>query len=200
MSAVAELISPQEYLELERKSETKHEYLEGRMIEMAGASEEHNMIVSNVIITLGSQLRGRSGRAYPSDMRVRIPATGLYTYPDVSVVSDKPLLDDHERDILLNPAILIEVLSDSTENYDRGKKFQHYHTIESLSEYVLIAQDSHHIEHYIRQSNGQWLLLEATKLGETIHLPTIECDLPLADVYDKVDIELEQGNLNGRQI
>ncbi|MBV7337771.1 Uma2 family endonuclease [Chloroflexi bacterium TSY] len=199
MSAVAERISPQEYLELERKSETKHEYLEGRMIETAGASEEHNMIVSNVLFILIGQLRGRSGRAYPSDMRVKIPATGLYTYPDVVVVSDKPLLDDLERDILLNPAILIEVLSDSTENYDRGEKFQHYRTIESLTEYVLIAQDSHHIEHYVRQSDGQWLLSEATKLGETIHLPTIECELPLVDVYDKVDINPEQDNLNGHQ-
>lgn len=186
--AVAELISPQEYLELERKSLTKHEYIAGRMVEMAGASEEHNTIVSNVIITIGYQLRHRTGKAYPSDMRVRVPATGLYTYPDITVVAEQPLLEDNERDILLNPTIIIEVLSSSTESYDRGEKFQSYRTIDSLREYLMIAQNRHHIEHYVRQADGQWLFSEATALAASIHLPSIDCELPLTDVYDKVNI------------
>ncbi|MCB0063891.1 MAG: Uma2 family endonuclease [Caldilineaceae bacterium] len=199
--AVAELISPQEYLELERKSETKHEYIAGRVIEMAGGSEKHNTIASNVLITLGFQLRGRLGKAYSSDMRVYVPATGLYTYPDVTAIADKPLLDDSERDILLNPTVIVEVLSDSTEQYDRGEKFQNYRTIDSLQEYIMIAQDSHRVEHYVRQSNGQWLFSEATSLEATIHLPSIDCELPLRDVYDKVEISASSAShpLNGHQ-
>ncbi|MEZ4734042.1 MAG: Uma2 family endonuclease [Caldilineaceae bacterium] len=188
MDAALKLLTPAEYLAFERKSKTKHEYYAGRIVEMAGATKAHNLIGSNVIFILMRQLRGRSGEVYPSDMRVKIPATGLYTYPDVIVVATEALLEDAERDILLNPTIIVEVLSASTENYDRGEKFHSYRTIESLQEYVMIAQDSHHIEHYVRQPNGQWLLSEATSLAETIHLPTIDCALPLSDVYDKVTV------------
>ncbi|MEZ4614986.1 MAG: Uma2 family endonuclease [Caldilineaceae bacterium] len=122
MSVVAELISPKEYLELERQSKTKHEYIAGRMVEMAGGSEKHNTIASNVLITLGFQLRGRLGKAYSSDMRVYVPATGLYTYPDVTAIADQPLLDNSERDILLNPTVIVEVLSDSTEQWRPWRK------------------------------------------------------------------------------
>ncbi len=201
MSVVAELISPQEYLELERKSPTKHEYIAGRMIEMAGATKEHNLIVGNVIFLLIGQLRGRPGTVYPSDMRVRIPATGLYTYPDVTVVVDETHLDDDERDILLNPTVIVEILSASTENYDRGEKFQSYRTIETLQEYIMMAQDAHHIEQYVRQPNGQWLFSEATNVEETIYLPSINCELPLQDVYDKVEIPAQSAlrHRNGHQ-
>ena len=200
MAAVAELISPQEYLAFERTSETKHEYINGQMIETVGATEVHNTIVGNVIFTLGSQLRGRAGKVYPSDMRVKIPATGMYTYPDVTVIADQPLLEDEERDVLLNPAVIIEVLSRSTERLDRGLKFQRYRTIETLAEHLLIAQDSHRVEHYVRQDDGQWLLSEAALLSETIHLPTVNCDLPLAEVYDDVDIRSNDQRLNGHPI
>ena len=201
MTAVAELISPQEYLALECKSETKHEYIDGRMIEMPGASEVHNSIVGNVIISLGVQFRGRPGKVYPSALRVRIPTTDRYTYPDVVAITGKPELEEDELDVLLNPAIIIEVLSDSTANYDRGEKFQQYRTIESLQEYLMISQDSHRIEHYVRQPNGQWLFSEATNMGETIHLPTIGCELPLTEVYDDVEIEVDTApsGLNGHQ-
>jgi Uma2 family endonuclease len=201
MSAVAELISPQAYLELERQSTTKHEYIAGRVVEMAGGSEKHNTIASNVLITLGFQLRGRSGKAYSSDMRVYVPSTGLYTYPDVTVIADKPLLDDSERDILCNPIVIVEVLSNSTEQYDRGEKFQNYRTIETVQEYIMIAQDAHRVEHYVRQSDEQWLFSEATSLDATIHLPSIDCELPLRDVYDKVEISVptEAPYRNGHQ-
>ncbi|MEZ4860524.1 MAG: Uma2 family endonuclease [Caldilineaceae bacterium] len=200
MVAVAELISPQEYLEVERKSQIKHEYISGRMIEMAGATRKHNKIVGNVCFVLIGQLRGRSESVYPSDMRVWIPATNSYTYPDVTVAGDETPLDAEEQDILFNPVIIVEVLSPSTENYDRGEKFQSYRTIETLQEYIMIAQDEHRLEHYVRQSDGQWLFTEAISLTETIHLPSIGCDLPLSEVYDKVEISTpEAHHLNSRQ-
>ncbi|MEZ4658525.1 MAG: Uma2 family endonuclease [Caldilineaceae bacterium] len=199
MSAVAELISPQEYLELERQSETKHEYIDGRMVEMPGASEVHNTIVSNIIISIGIQLRGRPGKVYSSDMRVRIPATDRYTYPDVVAITNKPALEEDEFDVLVNPAVIVEVLSDSTSNYDRGEKFQNYRTIETLQEYLMIYQDSPRVEHYVRQSDGQWLFSETTNVAEIVYIPTIECDLPLSEIYDDVDFDNDTRDLNGHQ-
>jgi len=189
-------LTPAEYLAFERKCEFKNEYWAGQVLAMAGASERHNLIETNVIIALGSQLRGKSCKVYPSDMRVKVPATDLYTYPDVTIVCGKAQFDDVERDTLLNPTVIVEILSKSTENYDRGKKFQNYRTLESLTEYVLIAQDAVHIEHYVRQSDNQWLLSEAKDLSAVVELPTIQCTLALIDVYDKVEIEPPSG-LNG---
>lgn len=199
MAAVAELISPEAYLELERKSSIKHEYIDGRMVEMAGSSEVHNTIVGNLIISLGSQLRGRSGKIYPSDMRVRIPATGRYTYPDVVAVVEFPELEEDELDVLVNPAVIVEVLSDSTAHYDRGEKFQHYRTIETLQEYIMISQDRYSVEHYVRQSDGSWVFSETINFDDTIHLPTIACALPLSEVYDGVEIDSDTSLLNGHQ-
>ena len=201
MEAVAELISTQEYLELERKSAAKHEYIDGRIVEMTGASKVHNLITTNVVISLGSQLLRRSGEVYSSDMRVKIPATGRYTYPDIVVVENEALLEDRVQDTLLNPTVLMEILSSSTEKYDRGEKFLNYRTIESLQEYIMISQDSYQIEHYVRQPDGRWLLAEAKSLAETMYLPSIDCNLPLADVYNKVEIETDTdtNTLNGHQ-
>ena len=129
-------------------------------------------------------------------MRVKIPATGLYTYPDVTVMCGKAQFEDLDRDTLLNPTVIVEILSKSTEGYDRGKKFQNYRMLESLTEYILIAQDAVHIEHYVRQPDNQWLLSEVKDLSAVVELPTIQCTLALIDVYDKVDFELSP-NLNG---
>ncbi len=199
MDTALKLLTSAEYLAFERKSKTKHEYFAGNIYTMAGASERHNLIVANLVIEIGVQFRKRPCRIYPSDMRVKISETGLYTYPDVTVVCGRPQFDDDQSDILLNPTVIFEVLFKSTEGYDRGKKFQHYRTIDTLTEYLLIAQDSYHIEHYVRQVDGQWLLSEATHLQETVHLPTIKCDLTLADVYDKVELAPEILYLNGAQ-
>jgi Uma2 family endonuclease len=119
----------------------------------------------------------------------------------VTVIVDQPLLDDSERDILLNPTVIVEVLSDSTEQYDRGEKFQNYRTIETLQEYILVAQNAHRVEHYVRQRDGKWLFSEATTRDAIIHLPSIACELPLRDVYDKVDVLPSSGSqpLNGHQ-
>ena len=192
-------VTAAEYLVCERAAETKSEYSRGEIRPMPGASRKHNLIATNILASLHIQLRKQPCEVYPSDMRVKVPATGLYTYPDVTVVADEARLEDATQDILLNPTLIVEVLSDSTETYDRGEKFHSYRTIESLQEYVMIAQDSYHVEHYARQPNGQWLLSEAISLAETLHLSTIDCDLPLANVYDKVAIsqKAENSRLNG---
>jgi Uma2 family endonuclease len=184
-------LTPEEYLAVERKAEYKSEYLAGEVFAMSGASEAHNLIAGNVFAALHAQLRKRPCKVYPSDMRVKVSATDLYTYPDVTVVCGEAQFDDDRQDTLLNPTVIVEVLSPSTEGYDRGAKFEHYRKLESLREYVLIAQDKHHVEHYVRQPDNQWLLSETDSLPDTIHLPSINCDLALADVYDKVDIAIE---------
>ena len=135
------LLTPEEYLAIERKSETKGEFYSGEVFAMVGASKRHNLIAANVIRVLGNQLLDRPCNVYPSDMRVKVSATGKYTYPDVVVACEEELFDDEEKDTLLNPVLIIEVLSESTEAYDRGKKFEHYQYIESLTDYLLVTQN-----------------------------------------------------------
>ncbi len=191
--ALRKFITPEEYLRLERQSEEKHEYYNGEVFAMPSANENHNIVMGSALSALYGQLRKRPCQIYPSDMRVRIPATGLYTYPDISVVCGTTEFEDDGVDTLLNPTIIIEVLSSSTEQYDRGKKFQHYRTIPSLQEYILIAQDSVRIEHYARQGD-QWILTDAKSIDSVLTLPSIDCMLALSDVYEKVNFGDTQGN------
>ncbi len=181
-------LTPEEYLAIERKAEYKSEYFNGEMFAMSGASERHVSIVANLVYLLVGQLRGRPCKAYASDMRVRVSPTGLYTYPDVVVVCGQAQFADEQQDTLLNPTLIVEVLSESTKDYDRGGKFEHYRSLASLSEYVLITQDKHHVEHFVRQSDNRWLLSETNRLEDTIHLSSIDCDLVLAEVYDKLEL------------
>jgi Uma2 family endonuclease len=178
----------EEYLAFERQSEIKHEFLNGEIYAMTGASRNHNIIAGNTIASLHSQLRKQPCEIYPSDMRVRVSATH-YTYPDIIVVCGEPHYDQDMGDNLLNPTIIIEVLSPSTESYDRGEKFRSYRRLDSLQEYVLIAQDRYLIEHYVRQSTGQWLLSDAAQPEDVVVLPSINCTLLLSDVYEKVTFE-----------
>jgi len=185
--------TPGEYLAFERaQSDAKHEYLDGRIIPMvetiqgmAGASLAHNRIVSNLVISLGTQMRGRPCDVFSSDMRIHIPITGLYTYPDIAALCDEPRFEDDQLDVLLNPSIIIEVLSPSTEAYDRGAKFDHYRSIETLQAYMLIAQDRAHVEQFERQGSG-WLLTVTKGLEASVRLEAIGCELALADVYERV--------------
>lgn len=183
-----EHFTPEQYIAAERESAYKSEYIDGEIVEMVGASEPHNLIVTNVVAELGLQFKGRQCRVYSSDMRVDVRESGLYAYPDVVALCGEPILADDEQDNLRNPTVIIEVLSKSTEAYDRGKKFMKYRRIESLMEYVLIAQDRHHVEHYVRQEHGGWLLSESTELGGEIYLSSIDCHLLLSAIYDKVVI------------
>jgi Uma2 family endonuclease len=180
--------TPEEYLALERQAQCKSEYYAGEIFAMAGASRWHNLIVTNVLRELSLQLKGRPCTTYPSDMRVKVSPTGLYTYPNVTVVCGEAQFEDNQQDTLLNPTLIVEVLSESTEAYDRGGKFAHFRKLTSLMEYVLITQTKPHIEHYVRQPDNRWLLSEVDSLPDAIHLPSIDCHLALAEVYDKVDI------------
>jgi Uma2 family endonuclease len=177
-----------EYLAIERQAETRSEYLDGEMFAMAGTSLSHSTIVGNLVGELRQQVKKQPCRVCPSDLRVHIPATGLYTYPDVVVVCGEPKLEDDQFDTLLNPTLIAEVLSPNTEAYDRGKKFEHYRSIDSLAEYLLVSQDEPRIEQYLRQDGSHWLFTAVTGLDNRITLPSIQCELSLAEVYDKVKL------------
>ena len=179
-------LTPEEYLALERKAEFKSEYIDGEIVAMTGASRKHNLVVVNITSEIRQQLKDRSCEAYCNDMRVRIPLSRLYTYPDMVVVCGEPQFEDKEFDTLLNPTVIIEVLSKSTELYDRGKKFSFYRTLESLAEYLLVAQDERHIEQYVRQSDGGWLLSEHRSPEDLVKLTSIQRSFELREVYDKV--------------
>jgi Uma2 family endonuclease len=180
-------ISPEEYLEIERKTEVRKEYLAGEMFAMGGATADHVAIVSNLVRYLGTPLRDKKCSVFSTDLRLRVTPTGLYTYPDVMVVCGKHSFLDDRRDTLLNPTVVFEVLSESTQAYDRGKKFEHYRTLDSLRECVLVDQAKPHVEQYVRQPDNKWLLSEYNSLGMTVDLPSIACSLPLAEVYHKVE-------------
>lgn len=184
-------LTPEEYLAIERQAEYKSEYYKGEVFAMSGASREHNLIVGNVFAALHRQLRNRPCEVYPSDMRVKVSPTGLYTYPDVVVICGQPEFEDDWVDTLLNPTVIVEVLSETTEGYDRGKKFEHYRTLDSLSDYILIAPDKYHVEHFVRQPDNRWVLSETNNLHDVIHIASIECDLALEEIYEKIEIKGE---------
>lgn len=179
------LITPEEYLAIERDVEAKHEFYRGEMSAMGGASFNHNQITLAVAAALFEELKNAKCHVSSNDLRVKVAASGLYTYPDVVITCEKPRFEDDKFDTLLNPQSIIEVLSDSTEKYDRGKKFELYRQIESLREYVLVSQDRAHIEVFARDGVGPWKLSEATGLDAAIDLPAIGASLALADVYAK---------------
>lgn len=181
------IYTPDEYLALERSCETKHEYYDGEIFAMGGASRYHVLIVTNSVVALGSQLKEGPCQVYSADLRVKVSPTGLYTYPDVIVLCEEPQFSDEQKDTLVNPALIIEVLSESTENYDRGRKFEQYRTIDSFVEYLLIAQDRPHVEHHTRQADGSWLLYETNNLADTIQLKSVPCTLRMTDIYAKVN-------------
>lgn len=181
------------YLALERASETRSELVNGQILAMTGASRAHNLIAANICREIGNHLKGRPCEAYQSDMRVKVSPTGLYTYPDVVVVCGQPQLEDEHGDTLLNPTLLVEVLSPSSEAYDRGERFAHYRRLESLREYLIVAQDQPRIERYARDGE-HWVLTEASGLDAALDLTSIGCRFALADVYDKVPFTPADGS------
>ncbi|NCO35401.1 MAG: hypothetical protein AUJ92_08485 [Armatimonadetes bacterium CG2_30_59_28] len=189
MSVVPQLkLTPEEFLSGERIAEAKSEYLNGEVYAMAGASEPHNLIVGNVIREFGNRLKGRRCRIYPSDMRLQVSETGLFTYPDVMVVCDTPVFNDDKVDTLLNPNIIIEVLSPTTEANDRGWKWAHYRQLESLVEYILIPQEAYRIEQFVRQQDGAWVFREYQGLSEALTVYSPNCEIALADIYYLVEL------------
>ena len=182
-----------EYLEFERASELKHEYYNGEIFAMTGASEEHNSICMSAGFLLYGQLRNRPCRVYQSDMKVKVEAAKLYTYPDLVVRCGEAQFVDDKFDTLLNPVVIIEVLSPSTERYDRGDKFGHYRKIPTLREYLLVSQNKPHIERYLRQDDGKWEFSDATGLDAIVELSSIDCTLPLSEVYEQVTFTEDDG-------
>src|ERR1017187_5873973 len=161
-------LTPEQYLEIERKAEFKSEYYQGEMFAMAGARWAHNLILLNLASELRQQLRSRPCSVTSSDMRVRVNAKGLYTYPDVVVVCGEPQFLDERRDTLLNPTLIVEVLSESTEQYDRGRKFEHYRPLESLAEYLLVSSERVSVERYTRQPDGSWNYIAKASLEDSL--------------------------------
>jgi Uma2 family endonuclease len=182
-------ISPEQYLEMERASETKHEYYNGEVFAMSGASIPHNFVFHNVYGGLVIHLKGSGCKPFGSDMRIHIPLNSLYTYPDISIICGKPETTDAFTDNVTNPSVIIEILSKSTKDYDRGTKFSLYRSIKTLKEYILIDSTSILVEKYTRQENNSWILTEYQELHENFHISTISLTLTLKDIYEDVSFE-----------
>ena len=179
-------VTPEEYLAAERLSETRSEYLDGGVSPMTGGSINHIRIVLNVSAELKNQLGDRDCDVLPTEMKVRLQESRKFFYPDISVVCGNPQFHDARTDVILNPDLVVEVLSPSTEAFDRGEKFQAYQTIESLKEYLLVAQDRPFIEQFVRSETGKWEYAAAIGLESSLTLPSIECTLNLTAVYKRV--------------
>ncbi|WP_437657887.1 Uma2 family endonuclease [Sorangium sp. So ce1182] len=181
-------LSPEEYLALERASEQKHEYANGEIFAVSGCSREHSLLAGSVQRELGNALLERPCEVHTSDMRVKIPSTGRYVYPDASVVCGEPVFEDAEVDTLMNPNVIVEVLSDSSEAYDRGDKFAQYRSVASITDYVLVSQKAARVEHFQRQPDGRWLLsilgpgaqLALESIGVVIEVDRVYLKVPLA--------------------
>ena len=182
-------LTPEEYLVRERLAETRSEYYQGEVFAMAGASEKHNTIVTNLVASLVTKLRGRKCRIYSSDMRLLVSDAGLYTYPDVLVVCGKPILADTHADILTNPALIIEVLSETTKDYDRGGKFHQYMRIPSLQEYLTVSQTEMLIDKRIRQADNSWVIREVVPSNGKVVIECLGIELDFAEIYDQVEFD-----------
>ena len=182
------LLTPQEYLAKERRAEFRSEFYRGEMFAMAGATWEHTRIKDNLARQAGNQLEGGPCQVATSDLRVKVRATGLYTYPDIVIVCDEPQFEDSQFDTLLNPRVVVEVLSDSTEKYDRGTKFAHYRQVPSIQEYVLVAQDRPLVERYVRQPDDTWLLTVFSGLSQTFAFAAVPVQIPLAEIYRGLEL------------
>ncbi|HKC66143.1 MAG TPA: Uma2 family endonuclease, partial [Pyrinomonadaceae bacterium] len=164
--------------------------LDGLVYAMAGESPEHSTICFNLAVSVGTQLKDTPCRGFSPNMKVRAGKSGLYAYPDLMVVCDEPIFHDEQRDVVTNPTVIFEVLSRSTEAYDRGEKFLRYRSeIETLRDYVLVSQDRPRIELFSRQPDGTWPCSEITGLAEVLSLPSINCEIALADVYSRIVFE-----------
>ena len=184
-------VPPQEYLRLERMSDTKHEYFEGEIVAVAGATLAHNYIVANIIREIGSFLKGKSCRITPSDLRISIPSANSYTYPDATIICGKPEMEDDKFDTAKNPATIFEVMSGSSSQYDSGNKFLYYQRIPSLQEYILIDSRKKFVVVYRRQTIDMWKIETLEDPNSVIYIRTIDYNLPFDDLYFEVDLKTE---------
>ncbi|HLK59669.1 MAG TPA: Uma2 family endonuclease [Chthonomonadaceae bacterium] len=190
--------TPEEYLALERSADTKSEYFEGEIRAMAGGTPQHGAITVNISSELRMQLKGKPCQVFSSDVKVRTRPDGLFTYPDVSVVCGALQFHDEREDVLTNPCVIVEVLSDSTEAEDRGRKFFQYRQIETLTDYLLVSQKEPLIDYYEKQEDGRWLLASVVGLESSLTLDSVGCVLALSEVYDKIQFPVEEAQAPGR--
>ncbi len=183
----AHRMTESEYLAVERQAEFKSEFFDGEIFAMAGGTPMHSLIATNLAREFGNRLKGTPCVAFNSDLRLKVEATGLCTYPDLSVVCGPLRFADEQKDTLTNPTVIVEVLSESTEGYDRGNKFYHYRQIPTLREYLLVGQSSPRIEQFIRTKSGQWLMAEATGLEAALSLPSLKITLALGEIFARVE-------------
>jgi Uma2 family endonuclease len=176
-------LTEEEYLAVERAAEIRSEFYAGEMFAMSGGTMAHSILGSNFLAELHFALRDRSCIVFNPDMRIKVAKTELYTYPDVSAVCGQPLFADDKKDSLLNPSLIVEVLSPSTESYDRGRKFEHYRSIETLHDYILVSQDRVLVEHYARQKAAAWLLRAYSQLEEELRIDSLSVAIPLSAIY-----------------
>lgn len=189
-------INPQQYLHFERSSEERHEFIDGVVYAMAGESRDHSRICFNLATVVGVQLRGTPCEGFSPNMKVRAGIGGLYAYPDLMLTCEKPEFEDVQGDVLLNPTVIFEVLSPSTEKYDRGEKFRRYRTqIESLTDYVLVSQDRMHVELHHRESDGSWRQVDIDGEKATLNLSSPQCTVPLLEIYTNTEVAKSPGNL-----
>jgi Uma2 family endonuclease len=188
--------TPEEYLAFERASDTKHEYLDGEIYAMAGASPKHNQICFNLAGELHPQIKGTSCVGYTSDQKIRTDPMDLFSYPDLTIVCGEPIFHDDHQDVILNPTVIIEVLSPRTENYDRNTKLERYQNIRTLTDYILISRNRPYVEHYARQKGKrQWIFTIETDPAAEIEIASVKCKLKLADIYERVKFSLTKGSL-----
>lgn len=184
MRAIKQIYSLEEYIQLEKSTNEKFEFFDGNVWSMSGASFPHNRIVQNLNVEVELQLRENGCQSFPSDMRIKVPAYAPYRYPDLTALCGKAIIENlHGLDLLVNPSLIIEVLSDSTEAFDRGDKFSYYKSIESFTEYLLIAQHRPHASQFIKHGDGFWMNLEFNDLSETVELKSVPCKLFLSAIY-----------------
>lgn len=183
--------STDEYLKLEEIAEFRSEYHEGMIIPMVGGTPNHNLISLNFSSAIKYALKGKPYRVFMSDLRLWIPARRLYSYPDIMVVAIPLVYAENRRDTITNPLIIVEVLSNSTESYDRGKKFEYYRSMSSFQEYILIDQYRSHVEQFTKTEDGKWLLSECAGAEDILYLSSFECEVSLQDIYEEVEFERE---------
>ena len=187
----------EEYLELDHESEEKIEFWDGHIFTLAGASVSHNRIQRNALFALQLQLRGRTCEVFPSDMRLKVPAYSPYRYADLSALCGNPVIEKLvNQEMLVNPSLIVEILSDSTAEFDRGYKFTYYKSIESFTEYILIAQDRPHVTQFIKQDENNWLNREFNSLQDKFRLASLDCELKLTELYQDVEFPEIQNRFN----
>jgi len=187
-------ITPEEYLAMEEKAEYKSEYFQGEIFALAGGTASHSQIAVNLIVTLAPKLQAKKCRLFSSDMKVWITEKELFTYPDITIICDKPEFYPGRKDAITNPLLIIEVLSDSTKSYDRVEKFEYYRSIPTFQEYILVDQYKVHIEHFYYESKGRWIFTEYKSIDDILNFTKINFKISLKEIYNQIEFEEDKNS------